>query len=248
MDRLLYISMTGAKENMNALALRGNNLANANTTGFKADIENARAMQAFGEGLPTRVFALTEKASENYTQGMLRTTGRDLDVAVKGDGWISVQDAGGEEALTRNGNFEISAAGVLQTSNGLPVLGNGNQPIVIPLPVEKLEIHRDGTIEIQPEGALPNALEEINRIKLSKPENPSLEKGEDGLFRSRVGEQFVADATVSVEKGALESSNVNPVQEMTHMMSLQRHYELQVKMMKTAEETDKASSSLLRLT
>ncbi|WP_026958028.1 MULTISPECIES: flagellar basal-body rod protein FlgF [Aliagarivorans] len=248
MDNLLYIAMTGAKQNMHSLSVRGNNLANANTTGFKADLENARTMQAFGPGMPSRVFAMTERPTQNFEGGGIRTTGRDLDVAIKGDGWISIQDKDGQEALTRNGNFTISPAGVLQTSSGQPVLGNQDAPIIIPLPVEKLQIHEDGTVEIRPEGALPDALEEINRIKLSRPDYAALTKGEDGLFRRTDGQGIVPDATVGVIKGALEASNVNPVQEMTHMISLQRQFEMQVKMMKTADENDRAASSLLRLT
>ncbi|MGY5449768.1 flagellar basal-body rod protein FlgF [Agarivorans sp. MS3-6] len=247
MDQLLYISMTGAKQNMHSLAVRGNNLANANTTGFKADIENARAMQAFGPGMPSRVFAMTEQPSQNFAGGLLKTTGRDLDVAVKGEGWISVQDKDGNEALSRNGNFTISAAGVLQTMQGQAVLGNQDAPIIIPLPVEKLEINEDGTIEIRPEGAPADALEEINRIKLSKPFAADLTKGQDGLFRATNGQPYQPDATVELVKGAVEGSNVNPIQEMTHMISMQRQFEMQIKMMKAAEENEKATSSLLRL-
>ncbi|GGB10647.1 flagellar basal-body rod protein FlgF [Agarivorans gilvus] len=247
MDQLLYISMTGAKQNMNSLAVRGNNLANANTTGFKADIENARAMQAFGPGMPSRVFAMTERPTQNFGDGLLKTTGRDLDVAIKGEGWISVQDKDGQEALTRNGNFTVSAAGVLQTMQGQAVLGDQGGPIVIPLPLEKLEINEDGTIEIRPEGAPADALEEIGRIKLSKPFAGDLTKGNDGLFRSTSGQAYQADATVELVKGALESSNVNPVQEMTHMISMQRQFEMQIKMMKAAEDNDKATNNLLRL-
>ncbi|WP_221074032.1 flagellar basal-body rod protein FlgF [Agarivorans aestuarii] len=247
MDQLLYISMTGAKQNMHSLAVRGNNLANANTTGFKADLENARSMQAFGPGMPSRVFAMTERPTQNFTDGLLKTTGRDLDVAIKGEGWISVQDKDGNEALSRNGNFTISAAGVLQTMQGQAVLGNQDAPIIIPLPVEKLEINEDGTIEIRPEGAPADALEEVNRIKLSKPFAGELTKGDDGLFRATNGQPFQPDATVELVKGALEGSNVNPVQEMTHMISMQRQFEMQIKMMKAAEENEKATNSLLRL-
>lgn len=247
MDKLLYISMTGAKEGLNALGVRGNNLANANTTGFKADLQQARAIQAFGEGMPSRVFSMTESPGQNFAQGSLKTTGRDLDIAIEGDGWISIQDGDGKEALTRNGNLQVSAAGILQTSSGQPILGDGNAPIVLPLPIQKLEIHRDGTIEVLPEGAPPNALEEINQIKLSNPAAQTLKKGQDGLFRLNNDGVIEADLGVTVMKGALESSNVNPVQEMTNLISLQRHFEMQVKMMKTAEDNDRSTSKLLSL-
>ena len=155
MDHLLYIAMSGAKENMNSLAVRGNNLANANTIGFKSDFEQARSMQAFGEGLPTRVFAMTERPGQNLQHGMLMTTGRDLDVAVDGPGWIAVQDPNGAEAYTRMGNLQLNATGNLQTSTGLNVVDDAGQPIVLPLPMEKIEINRDGTISGRPEGAPP---------------------------------------------------------------------------------------------
>lgn len=247
MDRMLYIAMSGAKENMNSLAVRGNNLANANTTAFKADFEQARAMQAFGEGLPTRVFSLTERPSQSFESGSIALTGRDLDVALEGNGWISVLDDSGQQAMTRNGALQISDTGVLKTGSGQTVLGEGNQPIVIPLPFEKLEINRDGTIEVMPEGATATGMEEVGRIKLVNPDVQDITKGHDGLFRRKDGQNEVAAAEVSLVKGALETSNVNVVSEMTNLISLQRQFEMQIKMMKTAEETDKSSESLLRV-
>jgi len=247
MDRMLYIAMSGAKENMNSLAVRGNNLANANTTAFKADFEQARSMQAFGEGLPTRVFSITERPSQSFEAGALNLTGRDLDVAVEGSGWISVLDENGQPAMTRNGGLQITETGLLKTSSGQVVLGDADQPIIIPLPFEKLEINRDGTIEIMPEGAAPNGMEEIGRIKLVQPNTDDIEKGTDGLFRRKDGQDAEAAADVYLVKGALETSNVNVVSEMTNLITLQRQFEMQVKMMKTAEETDKSSASLLRM-
>ena len=149
MDDLLYIAMSGAKENMNGIALRANNLANANTTGFKADLQQARAMQAYNEGLPTRVFSMTERPGQNFADGAFRTTGRALDVAVSGPGWLAVSDANGNEAYTRNGNLQMDANGMLQTSSGQPVLGE-NGPIFVPVPIAGLFIGNDGTISVRP--------------------------------------------------------------------------------------------------
>lgn len=247
MDKFLYISMTGAAQGLNALAVHGNNLANANTTGFKSDFEQARAMQAYGEGMPSRVFAMRENPGQNFDPGALKTTGRDLDVAVAGQGWISVQDGNGQEALTRDGNLTVSAAGVLQTATGRAVLGNNNQPIVLPLPVEKININKDGTIEVRPQGAPANGMEEINRIKLSDPGIKELRKGKDGLFRLADNQPIAADANVQVVKGALEASNVNPIQEMTQLINLQHNYDMQVKMMRTAEQNDRSVTRLLNL-
>ncbi|RTE86161.1 MULTISPECIES: flagellar basal-body rod protein FlgF [Gammaproteobacteria] len=246
MDDLLYIAMSGAKENMNGIALRANNLANANTTGFKADLQQARAMQAYNEGLPTRVFSMTERPGQNFADGAFRTTGRALDVAVSGPGWLAVSDANGNEAYTRNGNLQMDANGMLQTSSGQPVLGE-NGPIFVPVPIAGLFIGNDGTISVRPEGAPENVIETVDRIKLVNPVNRDLEKLQDGLFRMKDGGLSPADGTVRIEQGAIESSNVNAIEEMTNMISLQRNYEINVKMMKTAQENDQRSEQLMRI-
>jgi flagellar basal-body rod protein FlgF len=246
MDHLLYIAMSGAKENMNGISIKANNLANSTTTGFKADLEQARAMQAFGEGLPSRVFSLTERPGQNFDDGAFIITERELDVAVQGKGWLSVQDAEGNEAYTRAGNLQLSPTGVLQTASGLDVIGEQG-PIQLPLPLAKMEIGVDGTISIRPQGAPANVMQEVARLKLVKPEFQDIEKGTDGLFRRKDGEIAEADATVKVLSGAVEGSNVNAVGEMTQMISLQRQFEVQVKMMKTAEEIDRQHNQIMRV-
>lgn len=245
MDKLLYVAMTGAKNNMQALSITANNLANANTTGFKADLAQARSMQAFGEGMPSRVFSMTERASQNFDSGAIMTTGRDLDIAVAGDGWIAVQTEDGSEAYTRQGELRVTQQGTLETSNGDLVMGD-NGPIVMTLPVSNIKISSDGTIMIQPEGAPITVQEEAGRIKLVNPDVRLMEKSHDGLFRRKDGEVEAANVGVSLVDGALEASNVNPVNEMTDMISLQRQFEMQLKMMKTAEEIDESASGLLR--
>ena len=247
MDHLLYIAMSGAKENMNSLAVRSNNLANANTVGFKADLEQARAMQADGEGLPSRVFAMTESPGQRMDYGDVMTTGRDLDVAVQGDGMLAVQSADGQEAYTRMGNLRVSPLGVLETSTGLSVLDDAGQPIVLPLPMEKIEINADGTVIGRPEGSTPETVEEYQRIKLVNPDVKSLDKGLDGLFRRQDGQKEASTDQVRLMSGALEGSNVNVVDEMTNMIRLQRQFETQVKLMQTAEKNDEAHNQLLRL-
>ena len=255
MDKMLYVAMSGAKQNMQALAINANNLANAKTTGFKADLAQARSMQAFGEGQPTRVFSMTERASQNFDSGSVLTTGRPLDVAIKGDGWFAVQtpqlangDAGGfgqSEAYTRQGHLRITEDGTLETSNGELVLGD-NGPIILPLPVSKIQISSDGTIMVQPKGAPSSEQEEVGRLKLVDPDVRLLEKGSDGLFRRKDGQVELANVNVQVQGGALESSNVNPLSEMTDMIALQRQFEMHLKLMKTAEEVDASSAALLR--
>ncbi|MGF1686022.1 flagellar basal-body rod protein FlgF [Photobacterium japonica] len=248
MDRALYLAMSGAKQDMYGMQVHANNLANVRTTGFRADLEQARSMQAYGEGLPSRVFAMTERPGQSFAQGSVMTTGRDLDVAIEGDGWLTVLDAGGQESFTRAGHLKIDETGLLQNSNGNLLVGDSGGPIFIPLPISKIQIGKDGTVSVLPQGAPPEAMEAIDQIKLVKPNHKSLFKDTDGLFKTNVpGETYDASPEVSLLTGALEGSNVNAVGEMTSMIDLQRHFEMQVKLMKTAEEMDAASSSLLRL-
>ena len=245
MDKMLYIAMSGAKQNMHALAVNANNLANAKTTGFKADMAQARSMQAFGEGMPSRVFSMTEKSSQNFDSGALMQTSRDLDLAIQGPGWFAVQAEDGTEGYTRDGQFRMNEEGALETSEGELVMGDTG-PIFIPLPVNNIHISKDGTIMVQPEGAPSSVQEEVGRLKMVNPRVQELAKGADGLFRRKDGLNEDADINVKVENGMLESSNVNPIGEMTAMISLQRQFEMQLKLMKTAEEIDAKADSLLR--
>lgn len=248
MDRALFLAMSGAKQDMHALQLRANNLANVSTTGFRADLEQATAMQAYGAGFPTRVFNMTERPGYNFSQGPTITTGRDLDVAIKGDGWFSVIDGMGEEGYSRVGNMKVDQTGLLQNGLGHLILGDNGAPIFLPLPVSKIHIGSDGTVSVLPQGAPPDAMEEVDRIKLVRPDNAALYKDKNGVFKPIIaGTVFESDAAVSLLSGALEGSNVNAVGEMTGLIDLQRHFELQVKLMKTVEEMDQASSSLLRM-
>ncbi|MDE1240556.1 flagellar basal-body rod protein FlgF [Vibrio aestuarianus] len=248
MDRALFLAMSGAKQNIQAMQLRANNLANVSTTGFRADLAQARSMQAYGDGLPSRVFSMTERPGHSFDQGSVITTGRDLDVTVQGDGWISVMDKTGSEGLTRSGNLNIDQNGLLMNGSGHLVLGETGAPITLPIPLSKVEIANDGTISVLPQGAPADAMEIVDRIKLVRPNNQTLYKDTNGLFRAKdPNVAFEADANVKLLKGALEGSNVNAVSEMTSLIDLQRQFEMQVKMMSTAEDMDKASDSLLRM-
>lgn len=246
MDKFMYIAMSGAKQGMNALAVRANNLANANTDGFKSDMTQARAMQAFGEGMPTRVFSMLEMPGTNFDNGPIRTTGRNLDIAIKGDGWIAVQAPDGGEAYTRAGHLNFDETGLLLNSRGTPIMGEAG-PIVLPLPIDNVQISPDGIISVRPLGATAEVIEEVARIKFVNPGNDQMMRGEDGLFRQFSGQPAPAAPEVRVESGAIEGSNVNAVHEMVAMIDIQRQYEMQVKMLKNAEEADKASSGLLRI-
>lgn len=246
MDRMLYLAMSGAKQTLQAQAVNSNNLANATTTGFKADLEQFRSMPVYGQGMPSRVYAMTERPGTDFTPGSFSTTGRDLDVAVRGEGWMTVQSADGSEAYTRSGNLMVNANGLLTNGSGHPVIGNNGRTIVVP-PAETIEIGTDGTVSIRPVGQAPNVLAEVDRIKLVNPEFGQMTKGTDGLMRLKDGSGAEADISVQLVSGALEGSNVNTIDAMVKMIELQRQYEMQVKMMKTAKEDDASATSIMRL-
>ena len=244
MDNMLYISMTGARETSLAQATSANNLANAKTTGFKADLAQFRAMPVYGDGFASRAFAMTERPGYNFDQGAVVTTGRNLDIAVGGDGWFVTQNEQGEERLTRRGDLKVTANGELLNGLDQPILGDGG-PIALP-PFEKIDIANDGTITILPEGAEANAIAIIDRIRMVKPDPASLEKTDKGLFKGVDGEIFQADASVTLESGVLESSNVSVVEELTNMITLSRQFEVQVKLMSSVEENGRALDRLLQ--
>jgi len=246
MDRMLYLSMTGASQIMQAQAITTNNLANVSTTGFKADLAQFRSMPVFGPGMPSRVYAMTERPGTDISAGAHNHTGRELDMAVRGEGWIAVQAPDGGEAYTRAGDLHISSAGLLVNGAGHPVLGDNGTPIAIP-PYEKIDIATDGTITIRPLGQQANVLAQVERIKLVLPEDGQLTKGEDGLMRSKDGGVLPPDATVQLVAGTLETSNVSVVDSMVRLIELSRQYETQVKMMNTAKENDAASDRLMQL-
>ncbi|MGR9051433.1 MAG: flagellar basal-body rod protein FlgF [Gammaproteobacteria bacterium] len=246
MDRSLYIAMTGAKETLSAQAANANNLANTQTTGFKADFEQFRSMPVFGPGYPSRVYALTERPGVDLASGPMQTTGRALDVAIEGEGWIAVQGPDGGEAYTRAGDLRVTPAGQLQTGTGLPVIGN-NGPIVIP-PSQKTDIGRDGTISIIPLGSNAATLATIDRVKLVNPSLKDLEKSSDGLLYLKQGTPpAVADANVRLAQGALEGSNVNAIDAMVEMIELSRNFELQTEMMRQTNDNSEAAARLMRM-
>ncbi len=245
MDDLIYVSMTGASQFLTAQSAHANNLANASTTGFRADLMGYRAMPVFGEGEASRVYALAEKAGTDFRPGPRLTTGRELDVAVAGEGWLAVQAADGSEAYTRAGDLRVDPNGQLITGAGHPVLGEGG-PIAIP-PAEKIEIGIDGTISIRPVGQEATALAVVDRLKLVNPRAAELHKGEDGLIHLASG-TAAADAAVQLTPGALEGSNVNSVDALVGMIELSRQYELSVKLMKIAEDNAAATDTLMSVT
>ncbi|PWB33546.1 flagellar biosynthesis protein FlgF [Pseudomonas sp. SDI] len=245
MDKMLYVAMTGASQNALAQKAHANNLANISTSGFQRDLEQARSMPVFGDSFPARAYAMTERPATDFSPGALQETGRDLDVAIGGDGFIAVQAPDGSEAYVRTASLNIDALGVLRAGNGMPVMGNGG-PIAVP-PEQKVEIGDDGTISIRAMGEGPRVMAEVDRIKLVNPDLKTMTKGLDGMIHTKDGQPAVADANVKVVSGFLEASNVNAVEEMTSVLALSRQFELHIKMMTTAKEGDEAMARVLQI-
>lgn len=244
MDRMIYTAMNGAKQVMQRQAYNNNNLANVSTAGFRRDFDIVRSMQLYGPGYQSRVYAQETTAGVDHESGRIMQTGRDLDLAIQGEGYIAIQAPDGTEAYTRAGDLKIDSAGFLKTGAGHSVMGNGGL-VSIP-PFEKLEIGGDGTISVRPLGQTAATLAAVDQIKLVKPDSKDLVKGSDGLLRHRNGEVQAPDASVTVVSGAIESSNVNAVDALVNMIELTRQFELNVKLMERADANNRASATLMR--
>jgi flagellar basal-body rod protein FlgF len=245
MDRMIYTAMTGAKHILEQQATTANNLANATSTGFKAQVDSFRAVPVISDGLPTRAFVVDATVGADFNPGPIQATNRDLDVAIQGKGWLVVQRADGSEGYTRNGSLKVSENGLLQTSSGLTVMGDGG-PISIP-PDVAVSIAKDGTISSVSNGTLPGPSNAIGRLKLVNPPEANLVRADDGLFATNTGSPAEVDSEVNVVGGALESSNVNVIDTMVSMISLARQFETQMKLVQSAENNANKASQLLSL-
>ena len=245
MDHMIYTALSGAKHILEQQATNSHNLANATSTGFRAQIDAFQAMPVEGDGLPTRAFVVDSTAGTDFTPGPIQATNRDLDVAVQGQGWLAVSRADGSEGYTRNGSLKVSENGVLQTSSGLTVQGDRGS-ISIP-PDVSITIAKDGTVSTVSNNTLPWPTTVIGRLKLVNPPESSLVRGDDGLFVTRDGSPAEADASVSLVGGALEGSNVNVVEAMVNMISLARQFDTQMKLMQNGENNDSKAAQLLSL-
>lgn len=244
MDRFLYISMSGAKETLRAQTVNNHNLANASTTGFRADLSAFQTRMVAGSGHASRAYATNATTGHDVTQGALMSTGRDMDIGIQGEGWLAVQGRDGREAYTRAGDLRIDPTGILMTGAGHPVMGDAG-PLTVP-PHASFAIGSDGTLSIVPIGQGPETTANVGRLKLVNPPADQMVRGEDGLFRTRDGADAAADANVRVASGMLESSNVNVADAMVNMIELARQFELQVKAMRTAEDNAAVAAQLLR--
>lgn len=246
MDRLIYTAMTGARHAFLQQAGVAHNLSNASTVGFRAMEHKFRSVPLQGEGMPTRAFVVDASVADVFDQGPMMATGRPLDVAVQGAGWIAVETPNGQEAYTRAGNLQVSANGQLQTPSGLNVLSDGG-PIAIP-PDNSITISPDGTVSVVPLFGTPNNVNDVGRIKLVNPPEADLVRGDDGLFRMRNGEPAETDEKVRLAPETLEGSNVNPVDSMVSLISLARQFEMQIKMLQMADANAARADQVLAVT
>jgi flagellar basal-body rod protein FlgF len=244
MDRMIYIGMTGAKQALEQQASVANNMANVSTPGFRAQLNSFRAIPVVGDELATRTFVTAITPGADMSPGPLMTTGRPLDVAVRGEGWFTVMMPDGGEAYTRVGNLQLDADGQLQTMAGRPLMGDGGA-LVVP-PGASVTVTDSGQVIAQAPGDAATGAAEVGVLKLVNPPAADLERSEDGLFRMRAGAAAPqADPSVSLRSGVLEGSNVNPVEAMVAMISNARRFEMQMKTLQTAETNDQQANKLL---
>ncbi|SFC85409.1 flagellar basal-body rod protein FlgF [Massilia yuzhufengensis] len=245
MDRLIYTAASGAKHILDQQATTSNNLANVNTTGFRAQLDMFRAVPVESQGLPTRAFVVNTSPASDFSSGALQVTGRDLDVAIKGQGWLAVQMPDGTEAYTRNGSLQTSPNGLLTTAGGATIAGEGG-PITIP-PDVNIAVGGDGTISTISTAEQQAVANVLGRLKLVNPPAENLVRGDDGLFRLKDGATAQPDATVSVAGGALEGSNVSAIDSMVNMISLARSFDTQMSLLKNAENNAAKATQILAL-
>jgi flagellar basal-body rod protein FlgF len=244
MDRLIYTAMSGANATAHRQAVLSNNLANASTNGFRAELSTFRAVPVRGDGSPTRVLALEATAGHLDTPGPAQRTGRSLDAMTTGNAWFAVQALDGTESYTRNGSFEVDSEGTLKTSGGLTVLSDGGAPITVPTGAE-VAIGFDGNISAKV-GNQPST--GVGRLKLITPTaDDPLKRGSDGLFRASSGDPLPSDTNARVQVGALEGSNVNAIETMVGMIQTARQFETQMRLLQTAESNDRSADKLLSL-
>lgn len=245
MDHFLYIAASGARETMLAQAANTHNMANASTPGFRADLLMAQSAMVDGDGHKSRVYSTTHGQGTDFREGVTTITGRELDVAINGKGWMVIAAPDGSEAYSRRGDLRVNEFGQLANGAGQPIMGN-NGPIALP-PFSDMGIGVDGTVSIVPLGEAPNTLAVVDRIKLVNPEESQLVKNRNGMIQAKSGETAAADANVQLVSGSLESSNVDSMSAMVQMIEMARAFETHTRMMKTAEQLDHASTELMSM-
>ena len=245
MDRLVYTALSGLRSQMQAQSTIANNIANASTTGYRAERVNFDRLILQGQGFESRELASEEVNDFDRRAGTLVQTARPLDVAVAGDSWMAVQAKDGTEAYTRRGDLNVASSGVLETGDGFPVMGSGG-PITVP-PYQSIAIAGDGSVTIVPPGGDASQPQIIDKIKLVSTDGTQTSKGLDNLLHVKGGGVLPEDLDGKVQSGALEQSNVNLTQSLVDMIENQRSYEVQANLLKEAKTMDESSASLMRM-
>lgn len=245
MDRLIYTSLSAMRASMARQTATANNIANADTPGFRADLAETQALWLRGGPVEARAAASEEVLTADMKAGTVVATGRALDVAAEGDAMFAVQSADGEEAYTRRGDFQIGDSGLLTTGDGHPVLGTGG-PVVLP-PADSIAIDGEGRISIVPAGGDPSQPQEVARLKLVSPTGSDTVKGLDNLFYARGGGVLPDAPGARVRGGHLEGSNVSTTQALVDMIEASRAWDSQLKLIADARDNDAATADLMRL-
>lgn len=242
MDRAIYTAMSAANAALNRQAVTSNNLANSSTAGFRAQLAAFRSVPIEGESLRTRALVAETTPFHDTTMGPITHTGRSLDVALPQNGWLAVAMDDGSEGYTRNGAIEVDQDGALSV-NGRPLMGDGG-PLEVP-PQSQVTIGSDGTVSALGMGDDPTALVPVGRLKLVNAEMNSMVHGDDGLFHTADGERLAQDETLRLTPEAIEGSNVSPVQMMTQMIANSRGFDMNMKVIRTADENAQKANQLL---
>ncbi|MTV36604.1 flagellar basal body rod protein FlgF [Duganella radicis] len=239
MDALIYTAMSGAERALRGQQVHANNLANIDTGGFRANMELSAAQAVNGYGYDDRHMSQLQANALSTKPGTMKSTGRDLDVAIAGGGFLTVQSANGE-AYTRAGGMVLDENGTLRI-NGDVVLGEGG-PITLP-EYTNIAIGNDGTISIQAPGT--TTMQVIDKLRLVKAEASELTKNTQGLLVARDGNPLATDPSVVLRPGHLEGSNVSAVEEMVSVMSLNRTFEIQMKLFSATDTMTEAGNRLI---
>lgn len=242
MDRAIYTAMGAASAVLQQQAVVSNNMANASTPGFRAELSAFRAAPVEGPSIPTRTLVVESVPGNDFSLGPVEQTGRDLDVALQQDGWLAVRLPDGREGYTRNGNIEVDSEGQLRVQ-GFPLMGDGG-PLSVP-PQSQVTISPDGTVSALGAGDEPRAVAQIGRLKMVRDNGRGLVHGDDGLFHAAGQETLPNDATLKLVPGAIEGSNVSPVQAMVSMIANARQFEMQMKVISNVNENDQRANQLL---
>lgn len=250
MDRLVHTALNSISNLRDQRTVSAQNLANMNVPGFRRDLANeGRAFFVEGaEGITTRALQLeTGRHSFSQEAGFLNQTGEPLDLAIADKGYFFIQPGtGGEPALSRRGDLRVAPDGRLTNAAGDALLDEGLQPIVLP-PFRHLMVDEAGVITIEPQDGAAGERVQVATLATAIPPEGSLGKGVDGHIRLAEGGLPPPDRQARVLQGVLEGSNVNPTEELISSIDLQRSFEVNLRMITTAQELDEAGARLLRL-